>query len=379
MSEATAARGEGSGAPLCAGAPGPPAPDEAVTVAVVNWNGDAYLDRCLRAIRSQSRPPAAVWLVDNASTDGSVARVRRDFPEVAVLAQGENGGPAAARNRALLEATTRLVLLVDNDAVLEPSALDELHRAIRRGGGIAACQARAVFETERDLIHYDGGRLTIVGLQSLRNFRRRVADAPQGDADVAALQSVTLLVDRALLTRDDLFDEGYFFYFEDFDWSLRLRLRGKRCVAASRAVAVHLGGTRDLSWRKDRSFPARRAHYFTRNHLRLVAKCFATRTLVLAMPALVLYEAAWFLYLALRGHARSFFGGLRAFLGERREVRALRAAVQRTRAVRDRELIEPAPLSLVTASGPGGVAALASSLLSAVVGLWARCVRPLLG
>jgi len=360
------------------GASGRPTASDPVTVAVVNWNGDAYLDRCLRSIRAQTRRPEAVWLVDNASTDGSVERVRRDFPEVAVHSLPTNRGPAPARNKALLDAPTRLVLLVDNDAVLEPTTLEELLRAASSGDGIAALQARAVHDADRERIHYDGGRLTLVGLQSLRNTGRRVAEAgAPTDADVAALQSVVLLVDRARLSREDLFDEGYFFYFEDFDWSLRLRLRGRRCVAVGGAVVLHRTGTKDLSYRSGGSFPERRAHYFTRNHLRLLAKCFTGRTIVLALPALVLYESAWFLYLALRGHARGFFGGWASFVRDRAEVRALRSEVQRTRVVRDRDLVEPAPLSLVTSDGGAGAAA--SRALSAVVSLWARCVRQLLG
>lgn len=369
----------GGGGPLFAGAAGRPSPSDPVTVAVVNWNGERYLDRCFEAIRAQTRRPENVWLVDNASTDGSVARVRGAFPEVRVVPLAENRGPAPARNRALLDAPTRLVLLVDNDAELEDRTLEELLRAMASGDGIAACQARAVHDGDWERIHYDGGRLTLVGLQSLRNAGRRAEEVPATDADVAALQSVVLLVDRAQISAGDLFDEGYFFYFEDFDWSLRLRLRGKRCVAVARAVARHRTGTKDLSYREGSPFPARRAHYFTRNHLRLVAKCFSARTLVVAMPAILLYEAAWFLYLALRGHARGFFTGLASFVRDRAEVKALRAAVQATRTVRDRELIEPVPLSLVTAGGSGGIAAAASSALSAVISLWARCVRPLLG
>ncbi len=352
---------------------------EDVTVAVVNWNGRDYLRACLAAVLAQVPTPARVVVVDNASTDGSLALVSREFPGVEVVALPENRGPGPARNRALRSAATRLVALVDNDAVLAPGALDALVRAMASGERIAACQARAVFDEDRERIHYDGGRLTLVGLQSLRNSGRRVAEAPEGDADVASLQSVALLVDRALLGEDDLFDEGYFFYFEDFDWSLRLKLKGLRCVAVAGAVAYHLSGTKGLSYREGAAFPARRAHYFTRNHLRLVAKCFAARTIAIALPALLLYEACWLLYLVLRGQGRTGIGGIRAFLRERKEARPLRAAVQRTRVVPDRALIEPAPFSLVTSGAKRGVAWALASGLGFVIGLYARCVRPLLG
>src|SRR5262245_12760771 len=102
-------------APLWSRPPLPLSPDEPVSVAVVNWNGEAYLAGCLRSILDQSLRPAEVRVFDNASTDSSVDLVAREFPSVAVTRLPENRGPGPARNEALHSAGTRLLLLVDND------------------------------------------------------------------------------------------------------------------------------------------------------------------------------------------------------------------------------------------------------------------------
>src|SRR5262249_36806372 len=96
----------------------------AVSAVVCNYNGERYLEDCLRAVLAQE--PDEVLVVDDASTDGSVALVRARFPAVEVLVLDRNRGPCAARNAGMRAARQRWVLAVDNDAVLEPDVLAKL-------------------------------------------------------------------------------------------------------------------------------------------------------------------------------------------------------------------------------------------------------------
>ncbi|MGH7152048.1 MAG: glycosyltransferase family 2 protein, partial [Planctomycetota bacterium] len=127
---------------------------EPVTVAVVNYQGATHLPAVLPAVRALEGPVAERLLVDSGSSDGSVDLVRRAFPEFRVIELGSNLGPAAARNRALREARTRLVLLLDNDVVPEPDCLRRLLAAFVPG--VAAVCPRALLEADPARIHYDG-------------------------------------------------------------------------------------------------------------------------------------------------------------------------------------------------------------------------------
>ena len=93
------------------------------TVVVVNWNGAHLLPACLDALAKQDTTDFETWVVDNASSDGSVALLRRDYPWVRVIEAGANLGFAGGNNRALREVTTPYAVLLNNDAVPEPSWL----------------------------------------------------------------------------------------------------------------------------------------------------------------------------------------------------------------------------------------------------------------
>jgi len=196
---------------------------DAISVVVCNYQGAEHLPPCLEALRAQTLTPDEVIVVDNASTDGSVQLVRERFPEVRLVEMGENRGPCPARNRGLREAQNRLVLLVDNDAVLAPDVLAKLAAALRPG--VALVQPRSVFASEPDRVHYDGGSFHYAGLFALRNFGRPLAQAEgSGTLEVDGAVSVVLLTDRDVVLAAGGFDEAFFILFEDLDLSYRLRL-----------------------------------------------------------------------------------------------------------------------------------------------------------
>src|SRR5215208_3760578 len=100
-----------------------------VTVVVPNWNGEKFLDTCLSSLQEQTFQDFETVLVDNGSTDGSVAFVHRNFPEVRVLALGENKGFSVAVNAGIRASHTEYVALLNNDTETDPGWLEALVRA----------------------------------------------------------------------------------------------------------------------------------------------------------------------------------------------------------------------------------------------------------
>ena len=118
------------------------------TVVVVNWNGERWLGPCLSALRRQRTGFAfEVWVVDNASTDGSLALLEREHPQVRVLRNRENLGFAGGNNTALREVTTPYAVLLNNDAAPEPDWLEHLLAPFDAPGGdrLAAVTSKVVF------------------------------------------------------------------------------------------------------------------------------------------------------------------------------------------------------------------------------------------
>ena len=321
-----------------------------VSVVVVNWNGERYLDACLASVAALEGGVDEVIVVDNASTDGSLALLRERHPAVKVVRLERNDGPAPARNAGMRAAANRWVLALDNDALLRPDVLDKLAQAAEASPGLAIAQPRSVFHAEPTRVHYDGGRFHYAGLIALRNFYRPLAEAEgRGTVDVDCAVAVALLVDRDALLEAGGYDEDYFILFEDLDLSYRLRALGRRIVSVEDAIVLHQGGTPGISFREGPSYPGSRVFYHSRNRWLFLAKDYRARTLLVALPGLALYEVVWLGFSVLSGGAGAWFRGKREFLRLLPRVRQKRRAFQSARRVPDRELLVGGPLTLTPA------------------------------
>jgi N-acetylglucosaminyl-diphospho-decaprenol L-rhamnosyltransferase len=245
-----------------------------VTAAVVSFNTREDTLRCLRSLR-HAKNPMGVIVVDNDSHDGSTAAIRRDSPEVLVLALDANVGFAAANNRALARVQTPYALLLNSDAELRPGAIEALLAHLDTHPQIALAGPRTLNTDGTPQISW-GPDLTPLNEWRQRGWRHAVA---RGDAracgQLAALSqrphAPDWLSGSCLLARVEslkqigFFDEGYFLYEEDADLCLRLRRAHWTLAFVPEAEVVHHGG-RSMS-----KEPQRAQIEYHRSHLRYYA------------------------------------------------------------------------------------------------------------
>ena len=101
-----------------------------VAVSIVAFNGKKFLSKCLDAVLAQTYRPAEIHLLDNASTDGTVDFVSRNFPTVDVVASEVNLGFAAGHNAVIRKTRSSFVLALNQDAYLSPTFVEELMTAM---------------------------------------------------------------------------------------------------------------------------------------------------------------------------------------------------------------------------------------------------------
>jgi N-acetylglucosaminyl-diphospho-decaprenol L-rhamnosyltransferase len=354
--------------------PGPRIPG--ITAVVCNYNGEAYLEDCLRAVLAQQ--PDEVLVVDDASTDASVALVRERFPGIEVLALAENRGPGAARNAGMRAARHRWVLAIDNDAELEPGALARLRAALEERPDAVLAQTRSVLAEDPTTVHYDSGDAHYLGLIALRNFYTPLAAAQgTGTVEVGALVSICALLDRDVVLALGGYDEDLFYLSEDLDLGLRLRLAGQRLVVVEEALVRHRGGTAGLSFRGG-AYPRRRVRLAARNRPWILLKTCRWSTLVLCAPALLLYDLVALVFALRQGALGAFLAGrLELVKGWRRVLRS-RDAVQSARRRGDAELLVGGPLVLSPALRASPTGRRMAALLDVLFSTWWRLVRPLI-
>ena len=213
-----------------------------VAVVVLSWNARDLTLRCLESLSHEPYPNLFVVVVDNGSEDETVKAILDGHPRVRVVQLAENrgfaGGVNAGLERALAEGAAH-VLLLNNDATVEPGAVEPLVASVAGGSVAAACPQ--ILHEGSGTIWYAGasydprrghqGRHTGYGGPALPRER-----APY-ETDRAC--GGAMLVPRAVLEHLGGLDESLFAYAEDVEWSLRARRAGLRIVVVPASVVHH--------------------------------------------------------------------------------------------------------------------------------------------
>jgi GT2 family glycosyltransferase len=211
-----------------------------VTVSIVNHeNRDAVL-ASLRALEDDPgrRARLEVIVVDNVSQDGSADAIRRAFPDVQVIAREQRAGYGANHNAALAVARGRHALLLNDDALIQPGAIDLLSAALDADprAAVAAPSVRTrAGAPEPTLWPRPSLRLDVLGA-----LRRQAPPVAHGD-DIGWATGCALMVRTDAVRAVGGFDEAFFMYSEEIDLCTRLLDAGDRIASVPAALVVHDG------------------------------------------------------------------------------------------------------------------------------------------
>ncbi len=212
-----------------------------LTVVIPNWNGERFLSTCLNSLREQSYKDFETVLVDNGSTDGSVALVGGGFPEVRVLPLGSNRGFSAAVNAGIKASDSEYVALLNNDTEVDQGWLEALVRAAGSYPQAGFFASKLVDFSDRRVLDGAGDALRHSGLP----YRIGHGEPDRGQFDEEAFVfgacAGAALYRRDMLDEIGLFDEDFFANCEDGDLSFRAQLAGYRCLYEPEAVVYHMG------------------------------------------------------------------------------------------------------------------------------------------
>jgi GT2 family glycosyltransferase len=211
--------------------------EPSLDIVIVAYRSPELLRQCLASIRRHGpEVPTRVYVVDNASGDGTVGLVRREFPEVTLEAADANLGFSRANNLAIRRGRGRYVLVLNPDTRLNENVLDRLVALMesRPKIGISGCRleredgtfdhaAKRSFPTPLGaLAHFTGVGRSPSAPRRLSQYR-----APHVEAGpVDAVNGAFMLIRRAALDEVGLFDEGYWMYMEDLDLCYRFAKAG---------------------------------------------------------------------------------------------------------------------------------------------------------
>jgi GT2 family glycosyltransferase len=214
---------------------------EKVSVVIPNWNGKKWLKPCLESLRHQSFTDFSTYVVDNGSTDGSVAYLREHFPEIRVVALPDNRGFAAAMNAGIEASTGDYVAALNNDTEVDRLWLEALVGTLDQRPDVGLCASKILHFDDRSIIDSVGDSYTRTGFAFKLGAHERDEGQFQGVFDVFGACAAAAIYRRSMLADIGLFDEDFFCYMEDVDLCIRARLAGYRCVSVSAAIVYHIG------------------------------------------------------------------------------------------------------------------------------------------
>lgn len=277
-----------------------------VAIILVNWNGYDLTRACLESLKELHYANFQTVLVDNGSVDGSGEKLKTEFPEITLLSSLENIGFTGGNNLGIQWALDHLfdqVLLLNNDTLVEPDFLNPLVSFLEQNPDYGAVQPKIMLEAERDKLWNAGGGY-FRWLEMTWSIGIGQLDEGQFDQekDTPWITGCAFLVRSAVIRQAGMLDNRFFAYYEDVDWSFRIKKSGFRLRYLPQSKIYHVaGGASKKTKTKEGIVPPIIHFYRTRNHLFFIRTHSNPISFGLSLIYQTLRNAAFILYLGLNG------------------------------------------------------------------------------
>jgi GT2 family glycosyltransferase len=275
-----------------------------LSILLISWNTRKLLSDCLISI--YNHPPNShfeIWVVDNASTDGTQEMLRHDFPQVNLIENNNNPGFAVANNQALSMIDSDYVILLNPDTVVKPGALNTLINYLNKNPLVGAAGPRllnsdsslqvscyvtpTLFRETLRLSHLDR-------LWPGASYRVHRWDLSL-PREVDVIQGACMILRKEALDQVGLFDERFFMYTEEVDLCYRLQQAGWQVHWLPQAEVVHLGGQSTSQAAPEMFIHLYQSkHQFIQKHYGwLAALSYKVILLIISIPRLMLIPLGW--------------------------------------------------------------------------------------
>ena len=306
--------------------------EKKVAIVILNWNGQAMLEKYLPSVIQYSRDEATVYVADNASTDGSLEMLRQRFPEVKLILLEKNWGFAEGYNKALRQIESEYYLLLNSDIEVTHHWLTPMIEYLDTHQDVAACQPKLLSIFDRDRFEYAGASGGYLDRYGYPFCRGRIFETVEEDNGQYDYQTDCLwATGAALMIRSKDYwsvgglDGRFFAHNEEID-------RGRRVVCLPESFVFHVGGGT-----LPKSNPMKTFLNF-RNNLTMLYKCLPEEELksVMRWRWFLDYLAAWEMLILKRnvGDFKAVCRARRAFKHWRKDFEEDRRQIQASRVER---------------------------------------------
>jgi GT2 family glycosyltransferase len=218
-----------------------------LSISIVNYNAGEHLLKCLESIDNvKKEAEIEIYIVDNASSDDSIAKAKQKFPKAHFIENSKNVGFGAAHNQVLRQIKSGYILVLNPDVILEKGNIQPLLEFMESHSDVGAVTPKIVFDNGKlDLTAHRGfptplaSFLYFLGNDSLYHLsNRNLAKIHEVDAITGAF----FLTSAEVLQKVGYFDEDYFMYAEDIDLCYRIKQAGLKVMYIPDVQVLHFKG-----------------------------------------------------------------------------------------------------------------------------------------
>lgn len=317
-----------------------------VSIIILNYNGLEHLEACLSSIFKTMYPKYEVIFVDNGSTDGSVDFVKSNYPSARVIQNKRNDGSSKGYNLGVMNAKGKYVATLNNDIEVHPNWLLPLISFMEKHPEVAGVDPKYVNYFDR--LKFDKSSAAGRYIDFLANpITRGALEEDRGQYNNFCRVFYTQSIFRLDAILDvGLFDEDFFFGYEDTDLGWRLNLRGYHLMYIPTSIIYHKGGQSKFQNPGDANSKSKLkpGFYFLnkRNKLLTLIKNYSLSTLLRLLPLILFEHISYVVYWAAKGEKQYSVESLQALLWivkNFKRVWAKHVQVQRLRKRKDYEIM----------------------------------------
>ncbi|AWX46239.1 N-acetylglucosaminyl-diphospho-decaprenol L-rhamnosyltransferase [Flagellimonas maritima] len=220
-----------------------------VAVVILNWNGEALLKRFLPSVTTHSKG-ADIYVVDNASTDGSIAFLKENYPTVNLVQNSFNGGFAKGYNDGLKDIKADIFCLLNSDVEVTPNWLNPILNTFNEIPDAAIIQPKILDLNRKEYFEYAGaagGFLDMLGYPFCRGRIFQALEKDEGQYDdireVFWATGACMFIKKEAFDSLNGFDEDYFAHQEEIDLCWRAKNTGLKVYYVGLSHVYHLGGS----------------------------------------------------------------------------------------------------------------------------------------
>lgn len=220
-----------------------------VGIGILNWNGKKFLEALLPELNNLTYPDYNIYVIDNASTDGSVAYIRKFHPKIKIIALDNNYGFAGGYNRGFAHMHEDYYLMLNSDVEVPPGFIKPLVEMMESDRNIAICQPKLLSLVNHQMLEHGGAAGGMIDFLGYPFCRGRIFDTAEPDyhqyntsAVIFWASGACCMIRKEAYWKINGMYEFFFMHSEEIDMCWRLVAEGYEIMYCPTSYIYHLGG-----------------------------------------------------------------------------------------------------------------------------------------